>query len=231
MADSDGRGTGPIAWAIFGSTVVIAGAVLINECGRRSAATREADTARIMQAMNTDPVQAGKNLTFLVRAELIGNKPQREKWSKLLGETRYGTGPSLAAADPSSSCPTPVDAREGLPKDWLAITCDYWWPRNFGFEGTPKAVELKPDTILDRFGGPNGTFLSPVKPGEVPFEKRSLPYGEKKVVRYQYKVLKAFNVQEGPAAAWFDQPGGGIQYKTPKPIKDLVAEKFLEDVK
>lgn len=225
MADSDGRSTGPIALAIFGSAIVIAGTVLVNECGKRGFASREADTARIMHAINTDPVQAGKNLNFLVTAEVI-SKQQRDKLAKLLRETRYGTGPAMVAVNDNSKCPTPVDAPDGFSTDWLTISCIYWFPRNEGFEGTPKSTELAVGTTMDRYGGPYGTFLSP---NDTPYEKRSLPYDEKKMPVYKYKVVKALKVQEGPIAPWFDRPGYGVQYKTAKPIKDLVAEKFLEE--
>jgi hypothetical protein len=229
MADSDGRSSGPIALAIFGSAIVIALAVLINECGKRSFASREADAARILQVINTDPVQAGKNLNFLVNAEVIASKQQRDALAKVLRETRYGTGPALAAPNPSSTCPMPVDARGSLSADWLTISCIYWFPRNDGLVGTPKSTELAAGTTMDRYGGPTGFFLSPDTPGPVEYGKRSLPYEESKVPYYRYKVLKSFKVEAGPIAPWFGKPGGGVQYKTAKPIKDLVAEKVLEE--
>lgn len=232
MADSEGRGTGPIALAIFGSTVVIAGALLINECSKRSDAAREADTARIMRALDTDPVQAGKNLNFLVKAELIGNKDRRDKIAALLGQTRYGTGPGLGAANPDSICPLPVDARVGLPEGWLTINCGYWWPRNDGFEADPSSGTIDPAKVkfVDRYGAPSGTFVSPADPESATYGARALPYDKNKMPFHRYEVLKPIPVKAGKAAWWFGEPGGAVQYKTEKTVQQLIDDGSLKEV-
>lgn len=233
MADLGSRsGAVPIAYAIFGSTLVIAGAVLVNECGKRSYATGEADTARIMRALDTDPVQAGKNLNFLVKAELIGNKDRRDRIATLLGQTRYGTGPGLGAANPGSICPLPVDARDSLPEGWLTINCGYWWPRNDGFEADPSSSTIDPAKVkfVDRYGAPNGTFVSPADPDSAPYGTRALPYDKNKMPYHRYEVLKPIPVKGGKAAWWFDEPGGAVQYKTEKSVQQLINEGFLKEV-
>jgi hypothetical protein len=44
---------------------------------------------------------------------------------------------------------------------------------------------------------------------------------------YRYEVLKALVVRSGTIAPWFDQPGGGIQYKTEKSVQQLIDEGYL----
>ncbi|AFK85433.1 MULTISPECIES: TNT domain-containing protein [Thermoanaerobacterium] len=45
-----------------------------------------------------------------------------------------------------------------------------------------------------------------------------------------YEVVKPFEGLEGKTAPWFDQPGGGIQYKMPKTIKELINEGYIRKV-
>jgi hypothetical protein len=42
--------------------------------------------------------------------------------------------------------------------------------------------------------------------------------------------LKPLRVKAGKAAPWFDQPGGGIQYKTDGKVQDFVAWGYLKQV-
>ncbi|KAI0342218.1 hypothetical protein BDW22DRAFT_171619 [Trametopsis cervina] len=81
-------------------------------------------------------------------------------------------------------------------------------------------VRLQNGTLLDRFGGETGNFLSPKG---APYVERALPPSSLDVDRndpkdypngyHVYEVVKEFNVLEGPIAAWFGQPGGGSQYE------------------
>jgi len=45
---------------------------------------------------------------------------------------------------------------------------------------------------------------------------------------FRYEVVRPLRVAAGKAAPWFDQPGGGMQYKTGQPIKILVDTAFLK---
>ncbi|MGB9810025.1 MAG: TNT domain-containing protein [Caldanaerobacter sp.] len=44
------------------------------------------------------------------------------------------------------------------------------------------------------------------------------------------KVVKPFEALEGKTASWFNQPGGGTQYKLPKRIKELINEGYIRRV-
>lgn len=66
-------------------------------------------------------------------------------------------------------------------------------------------------TIIDRYGNPDGTFLSPA---DTPYEQRALALHSDEAPYHKYMVLEAFEVEAGKILPWFDRIGGGIQYYT-----------------
>ncbi|GAB2896705.1 hypothetical protein GCM10022245_34820 [Streptomyces mayteni] len=81
---------------------------------------------------------------------------------------------------------------------------------------TPKTLEF--GDLVDRFGPPSGRFLSPAG---VLFAERALPpdalnpVGDEHHVDYHcYEVRDDITVEAGSARPWFDQPGGGAQYRS-----------------
>jgi hypothetical protein len=108
--------------------------------------------------------------------------------------------------------------------NWLTGKTVY--PANNGFQGKTDALTLKPGDVVDRYGGisPKSEFVSPEG---VPIEQRSLPATTDLKLYNKFKVIKPFTVQPGIAAAWFGQPGGGIQYVTPHPINTLISKGYL----
>ncbi|NUU22661.1 MAG: TNT domain-containing protein [Streptomycetaceae bacterium] len=76
--------------------------------------------------------------------------------------------------------------------------------------------QLLPGQDIDRFGSEYGAFLAPEG---LPYAARSIPpqslNGNPPAgCNYRdYRVLKPFSVHAGPIAAWFAQPGGGLQYQ------------------
>ncbi|MCE1114313.1 MULTISPECIES: glycohydrolase toxin TNT-related protein [Pseudomonas] len=82
------------------------------------------------------------------------------------------------------------------------------WPKELGFSGDPIKITLPVGTKLDRYGGLQGSFLSPQG---VPFEQRALAPGSKAEKYYQCEVLKPLPVVQGKIAPAFGQPGGGTQ--------------------
>lgn len=76
-------------------------------------------------------------------------------------------------------------------------------------------VALRPGTKLDRYGSEYGGFLSPLG---TPYPRRAIPPSNLDTADpaytcnyHAYIVVKAFRVDAGPIAAWFGQPGGGVQ--------------------
>ena len=64
---------------------------------------------------------------------------------------------------------------------------------------------------LDRYGPDSGNFLSPAG---TPYWQRSLPPDTNPNDYHVYEVIKPLPVQSGQIAAWFGQPGGGVQHYT-----------------
>jgi hypothetical protein len=99
---------------------------------------------------------------------------------------------------------------------------DWIFPPHDGFltvGGKPvrAARSLSPGGRIDRFSYPGGGYLAPAS---TPFAKRALPpqylntpAGTPQSNYHLYCVLKAFTVDSGPIAPWFEQPGLGLQYK------------------
>jgi hypothetical protein len=133
------------------------------------------------------------------------------------------------------------------PKDWLE---KYWnctsesfiYPPDNGFQLDIKCDHIEGTTTLykgtyiDRFGGTGGFFASPAA---APYMQRSLPPSNldwpqtTPVVPYNYhlyQVLRAFDVVSGPIAAWFEQPGQGVQYNLSFNISTLLCDGFIREV-
>lgn len=101
------------------------------------------------------------------------------------------------------------------------------YPPNDGAVGSPRTITLKAGTIVDRYGRPNGGYVSPKG---TPYRDRALSRDTSPQGYYIFEVIKDIeNVQEAEVAAWFGQPGGGIQYKLPRKIVEL--SKYLKEVK
>ncbi|MFD0047794.1 T7SS effector LXG polymorphic toxin [Actinomycetes bacterium NPDC127524] len=101
------------------------------------------------------------------------------------------------------------------------------WPPNNGFEGERILQVLEPGTIIDRYGAPQGYFLSPVK---TPYEQRALALHSDEAPYYQYKIIRPLEVESGKIAPWFDRSGGGTQYLTEKfQLTDPVTGKIIDE--
>ncbi|MGH3381568.1 MAG: TNT domain-containing protein [Actinoallomurus sp.] len=79
-------------------------------------------------------------------------------------------------------------------------------------------MTLRTGTLADRFGSPYGAFLAP---GGTSYGARALPPDSLNtraddpahLCNYHlYQVTKTFDVDAGPIAPAFQQPGGGLQY-------------------
>ncbi|QMV14615.1 RHS repeat-associated core domain-containing protein [Vibrio spartinae] len=100
------------------------------------------------------------------------------------------------------------------------------WPPNDGFatrhgDVLREQITLQPGDTLDRFGGwyENGKFRdkgSYFADMGVPFENRALPPETKLSPYRKYEVVEPFNVEGGPIAPWFGEPGGARQYLVPR---------------
>jgi filamentous hemagglutinin len=91
----------------------------------------------------------------------------------------------------------------------------------------PISKSIPVGTRLDRYGPENGNFLSPAG---TPYEQRSLPPDTDRKDHTVYEVIKALPVVSGQTAAWFGQPGGGVQHYT-KGLSNVAYLKFQEYLK
>jgi hypothetical protein len=85
------------------------------------------------------------------------------------------------------------------------------WPNYPGFDGKPVLTTLRPGTVVDRFGNPNGEFAS--IPG-TSVSARGLPPGSEARPYHQYIVYRPITVPAGPTLGVpdFGATGGGTQY-------------------
>ncbi|HWO58735.1 MAG TPA: glycohydrolase toxin TNT-related protein, partial [Umezawaea sp.] len=87
------------------------------------------------------------------------------------------------------------------------------WPPNQGAAGARVVVELPAGTVLDRFGSPQGDFLSPLRPDGQPYgfgERAILPDSMGKGY-HVYVLDRPMLVELATVAPAFDQPGGARQ--------------------
>ncbi|UUO01338.1 TNT domain-containing protein [Mycolicibacterium novocastrense] len=91
-------------------------------------------------------------------------------------------------------------------------------------------AEIPRGTVIDRFGYPGGTYLSPQG---VPFAERALPPESAFKPYYQYvvddpsKLPPDWRIEQSQAAPWFNQPGGGTQYRIIAPDGDEASVEAL----
>jgi hypothetical protein len=96
------------------------------------------------------------------------------------------------------------------------------YPPKNGYVLTPDGTPIEwhqmllPGQDIDRYGSEYGSFLAPEF---LPYAGRAIPpqsldSNPPTTCNYHdYRVLKPFSVDAGPIAAWFAQPGGGLQYQ------------------
>ncbi|KAA2251270.1 DUF4237 domain-containing protein [Solihabitans fulvus] len=109
---------------------------------------------------------------------------------------------------------------------------EYAWPPGELFpEGGCEAGEpvvLAAETVLDRFGTPEGRVLADTG---TPFGRRSLPPALLDAGYRSYRVLRPLPVWRTLSTDWFGQSGGGVRYRATYPVADLVGLGYLEEVR
>ena len=94
----------------------------------------------------------------------------------------------------------------------------------------PISKSIPVGTRVDRYGSEKGQFLSPAG---TPYGQRSLPPDTNPNDYHVYEVIKPLPVQSGQIAAWFGQPGGGVQHYTAGigNVAYLRAQEYLKEVR
>ncbi len=189
-------------------------AVRVGQVGRLAEASEAAETAEVAKAAEmVESTKTAEAVTATTAAE-------SDETAEALGNDEVGSERRIAAKDPR--------VRSDLEPKWITEDGELRWPPNNGVDGVERADALLPGKLIDRYGSEFGTFASPVG---ARFETRSLPYDPSALPYHQYEVLKPIDCSSGKAAAWFDQPGGALQYRLPTSVRDLVAQGFLRPIK
>ena len=102
------------------------------------------------------------------------------------------------------------------------------YPSNDGAVGLIVTVTLPSGDVLTRYGKPTGRYVSP---DGMTFEQRALPSTTNEGDFHVYCVERPIDgVQKGKIAPWFGRTGGGIQYKLPDRIVNLMEASMLREV-
>lgn len=108
---------------------------------------------------------------------------------------------------------------------------EYAWPPGELFpeggcdEGEPVVLDV--DTVIDRFGTPEGRVFAE---DGTPFARRSLPPDHLAAGYRRYRVTRELPMWRTLSAPWFGQSGGGVRYRAVHPAADLVALGYLTDI-
>ena len=140
------------------------------------------------------------------------------------GSGTGGSGPK--PGDPNFIGPLEeMDAARAA--NWKKPDGSTWWPPNQGaVPGTEQTVTLPKGTILGRIGSMHGSFVAP--PNTSP-ELLSLSPATNLSEYFEIELTADIpNVQQAEVAPWFDMPGGGIQYKLPASIQELMDRGYIK---
>jgi hypothetical protein len=147
----------------------------------------------------------------------------------LLGAAMVATEPAPFAAGYNPSVTT-QESMSGLgtlsfaSRNGTTALANYW-PANGGALGEWYPASALPGAKLDRIGGLEGSYLAPYG---TPFDMRALPANG---VYRAFEVVKPFPIQTSTTAPAFGRMGGGLQYRTPISIKDLLEFNYLKHIK
>lgn len=137
--------------------------------------------------------------------------------------------------------PTPPGPEFTNPDGGLIYPDDSLPDKPYAMPGTVvDNAQLPAGTELGRFGYPGGTYLAPEG---TPFAELSLPPDSAAKPYYRYVVddpsqlPPGWQIEQSQAAPWFNQPGGGTQYRIIAPdgvrptAQTLVDWGFLREVR
>ncbi len=119
--------------------------------------------------------------------------------------------------------------KEFLEKYWNPETRSWRYPPEDGFAGEAMPNSLTRGDVIDRLGPDSGEFAAPSGAG---YGERAIPPSSIGRDYHEYEVVKPLpeSVTEGKVAPWFEQPGGGVQYKFDHPISWYVKNGYLKEV-
>jgi Tuberculosis necrotizing toxin len=145
--------------------------------------------------------------------------------AQIAGDAEATTPLAISSADETAAAQSAnaTAEEEAVGSGPAEITTYY--PSNNGFLGPPEEKFLQVGERIDRYGGSDySRFFSPEG---TPESGRALPPGTAGQPLNTYVVAKPFPVESGTVAPGFDSLGGGIQYRTPVPLRVLIERGIL----
>ena len=143
---------------------------------------------------------------------------------KLEEELRENDPLEFERRDPTADYPTLEGEASYRELVSSANTVQTFWPPNNGALGLETEYELRPGTVIDRFGYAGGVYFSPV---DTPMEMRALPPTANTNLYTQYTVNVPFVVMRSTIAPAFNQFGLGTQYRASVSAAELVKQGVL----
>ena len=145
-----------------------------------------------------------------------------------------GIGEELSKSQPSTSKSSVQKNLDGYDEKPLTSSqsatstelAPYYPPDDGALEGWRTEI-LEPGTLIDRYGGEYGRFLSPFG---TPIDMRAMPPGNPGDY-HVYKVTKVMGVYSSRIAPAFGKIGCGIQYKTVGSVGDMLSLKYIIRIK
>jgi RHS repeat-associated protein len=160
--------------------------------------------------------------------DLAGNRSTRQEQlaSAVMLGLAFLPGGDVEAAGSRAATELGEVAAEGAGSEVTALTKFY--PGNDGVAGATERTFLMPGQTIDRYGGSGySRFFSPQGTADW---ARSLPPGTAGQPLRTFEVVKPFEVESGTVAPWFNQPGGGLQYRTPVNLDTLLKRGIINEV-
>ncbi len=180
-----------------------------------------------LAVLNMEVMQFGSYNSGLVRTPSTVDDPTDEVVGNSAGEYagKQATGATQSGNAETTAC-TSGQGSSGA-SEWTNPDGSVKWPPNNGFQENPTSITLEPGTIVDRYGGSSGKFVSPIGTSYV---ERSLPIGSDTRPYNAYQIVKPIEVQSGFVAPWFGQLGGGVQYQFSKTIEELIEQGYIRRI-
>jgi hypothetical protein len=209
----DVLGVDPSGYAIGGATE---GAVcLVPEDGRWSVFLAE-DGARRFAGSFDDPEQAAVHFAgvLLLAGAERGTLPKAFGGANGAGGADSGYD-AMRSSDPLAAflAGPPIEPLAGDPPSSLYTD--------------RRLMVLTPGTEVDRFGDQEGNTVYAAR---TRYPHRSLPPDFIDRDYRVYRLRDPLRAVVGTAIPWFGQPGGGIAYVLPRPIRELIREGVLVEI-
>jgi hypothetical protein len=158
-----------------------------------------------------------------------GRDPSKPANSTSSSNTDSNTSGSQGTGSTSSTGPSVTQGTEK--GQWYKADGSLNYPPNNGaILGTEVPITLEKGQTLGRYGNVSSTSDYVTAPGASP-SSLSLPPSTNSSIYTEYVVVKPIpKTVQSEVAPWGGDPGGGLQYKLPMPISELIEKGYIKPV-